>query len=436
MGGCVRDWLLGRAPKDFDVEVFGIDYDVLEGALRRWGRTDLVGRSFGVVKLTVRSGVTYDFSLARRDSKTGPGHKGFEVEIDPKITLSEAAARRDFTVNAFYYDPRAQRVVDCFGGEQDLKNRVLRHTSAAFAEDPLRVLRGMQFAGRFNLSGAPETLELCRQIRGSCRELAVERVREEWVKWAARSVAPSAGLRFLLASGWGENFPEVAAMAGVAQDAEWHPEGDVFEHTCHACDAMARLPEWQQAAEEDRTVLMLAVLAHDFGKPGCTHESVKAGRTRLVSPDHDQAGIPLTERFLERIDLPPALRERIVPLVAGHMAHLEDPSDRMVRRLARRLAPATIDELCAVITADSLGRPPRPPEVPPRAMALQARASELRLRDRAPRPILMGRHLIELGQRPGPEFGALLAAAFEAQLEGEFADLPGALEWLKHRGGA
>ena len=179
VGGCVRDALLGRTVKDFDVEVFGVSYAGLERALRRWGRVDLVGRSFGVVKLTTGSGLAYDFAIPRRDRKVTPGHKGFEVEFDADITPAEAASRRDFTINALMFDPHRGEVLDFFGGKNDLGARVLRHTSAAFVEDPLRVLRGMQFAARFDFTAAPETLALCREIRASYSELAVERVREE-----------------------------------------------------------------------------------------------------------------------------------------------------------------------------------------------------------------------------------------------------------------
>ena len=246
VGGAVRDALLGLpAGRDFDIEVFGVNYEQLVQALSRWGRTDLVGRSFGVVKLNTGSDCQYDFTVPRQDSKVAPGHKGFEVEFDPAITPEEAAARRDFTINSIMYDPRAQEILDFFGGAADLRNRVLRHTSAAFAEDPLRVLRGMQFAGRFALTAAPETVEICRAMKSAFPELAVERVREEWFKWAQSSTVPSAGLRFLAATEWVDHFPEIKSMMGMPQEPEWHPEGDVFVHTCHCCDALARLEQWQ-----------------------------------------------------------------------------------------------------------------------------------------------------------------------------------------------
>jgi tRNA nucleotidyltransferase (CCA-adding enzyme) len=433
-GGCVRDALLGIAQKDFDLEVYGVDYETLARQLRAHGRVDLVGKSFGVIKFSSASGGQWDFSLPRRDSKTVAGHKGFEITVDPDIDPREAASRRDFTINALMFDPRTGEYLDFFGGREDLNRRVLRHTSAAFVEDPLRVLRGMQFAARFDLTPAPETIELCRSIASTFPELAVERVGLEWFKWAQLSKRPSAGLRFLQATDWLRHFPELAALDGTPQDPEWHPEGDVFVHTCHCCDALAELPEWQAADVVTRQVLMFAVLAHDFAKPQTTHTAEREGRMRVVSPGHEEQGGPLAETFLSRLSSPNEIKERVVPLVQHHLAHLQMVSDRSVRRLANRLQPATIAELCLVMTADHFGRPPKPKMIPEGVTLLRAKAAELRLRDAAPKPLLQGRHLIARGMKPGAAFGVLLEQAFEAQLEGHFTDLEGALQWLDRQG--
>ena len=433
VGGCVRDSLLGIPQKDFDLEVYGVDYEKLASQLSAHGRVDLVGKSFGVIKFTGPSGAQWDFSLPRRDSKMSAGHKGFHIEVDIAIDPKEAASRRDFTMNALAFDPRTGDYLDFFGGREDLKHRVLRHTSAAFVEDPLRVLRGMQFAARFDLTAAPETVALCRSIVQTFPELAVERVGMEWFKWAMMSQRPSAGLRFLQATGWLRHFPEIAALDGTPQDPEWHPEGDVFTHTCHCCDALAELPEWRAADATTRQVLMFAVLAHDFAKPQTTHEAEREGRMRIVSPGHEEQGGPLAEAFLARIGAPNEIKWRVAPLVQHHLAHLQTVSDRSVRRLANFLRPATIAELCLVMTADQFGRPPKPRVIHEGVLALRAKAEELQLRDAAPRPLLLGRHLIAKGMPPGKQFSAVLDAAFAAQLEGNFTDLEGALKWLdKH----
>lgn len=434
VGGCVRDALLDIPVKDYDVEVFGVDYETLARELARWGRVDLVGRSFGVVKLSTGGGRQFDFTIPRRESKVGPGHRGFEAHFDPGITLDEAAARRDFTLNSLMFDPRQGALLDFFGGAEDLRSRRLRHTSRAFVEDPLRVLRGMQFAARFDLTPAEETVALCRDIKSSYAQLAVERVWEEWVKWAVKSTVPSRGLWFLSSTGWLEHFPEIAALAGTPQDTEWHPEGDVFQHTCHCCDALVQLPAWREADHETRLVCMLAVLAHDFAKPQTTREELREGRLRIVSPGHEEAGGPLAEQFLTRLRAPLAVRERVVPLVRNHLAHLQTITASGVRRLARRLHPETIEHLGLVITADQFGRPPKPRDQSPGLLALLAKAAELRLEQAAPKPILKGRHLIEFGMSAGPEMGAVVHAAFEAQLEGDFESLDGAFRWLAAQG--
>lgn len=430
VGGCVRDWLLGNQSTDFDIEVFGVSYAELVRALSPFGRTDLVGRSFGVVKLGTRSGLTVDFSIPRRDSKTTPGHKGFEIEFDPGIAPREAAARRDFTINSLMFDPRTNQLLDYFGGEADLRARVLKHTSAAFVEDPLRVLRGMQFASRFDLIPAPETVDICRRMTPNFGELARERVRDEWFKWAGKSRVPSRGLKFLATTGWIEHFPELDALRSTPQDPEWHPEGDVFVHTCHCCDALVDLPGWRDADFESRVVLSLATLAHDFGKPSTTHRGRKKGRFRIISPGHEEAGGPVAEQFLNRIHAPRSVSDRVVPLVRNHLAHLRPATDRSVRRLARRLEPENIRNLCLVMTADHFGRPPEPKVPPPGISELLKKAVELEIQSNALRPILRGRDLVAIGMEPHPEFRLILSESYECQLDGTIRNLGDAYRWL------
>lgn len=434
-GGCVRDDLLGLTPKDFDVEVQGITFDRLHAVLAPFGSTDVVGRSFGVIKLRLGA-AEYDFSLPRRESKTGGGHRGFAITPDPTLSDAEAAARRDFTINSLTCDPFTGEIFDPHGGRRDLRDRILRHTSEAFVEDPLRVLRAFQFSARFDLTLAPETAALCRSILNTYNELPVERVWGEWDKWAVQSVRPSRGLAVLEETGWLVHFPEIAALRNCPQDPDWHPEGDVLTHTRHCCDALVKLPAWLEATPERRRILLFAVLAHDFGKPATTRQTEHQGRLRWRSLGHEAAGGPLADDFLRRIGSPHSLMEAVRPLVVLHLAHHHgngDFTDSHLRRLARKLVPATIDDLCAVMTADSLGRPPlNGPETLVLIEKLRTRAHQLSIRQSPPRPILLGRHLIALGQIPGPHFTSVLDAAFEAQLDGAFHDEETALIWLRN----
>jgi tRNA nucleotidyltransferase (CCA-adding enzyme) len=438
VGGGVRDWLLGIEAKDFDLEVGGVDFETLQRVLAPFGSTDVVGRSFGVIKVRSRaSGAEYDFSLPRRESKTGAGHRGFAVAPEPQLSDAEAAARRDFTVNAIALDPFSGTVIDPHGGQRDLAARVLRHTGAAFVEDPLRVLRAFQLAARFDLSLAPETAALCRRIAPTFAELPVERIWGEWEKWATKAVRPSRGLAVLEASGWLQHFPALAALRGTPQEPEWHPEGDVFTHTQHCLDALVAGRTWAAADFPRRRLLSFAVLAHDFGKPATTAYAEKRGALRWISPGHESAGGPVAQEFLRRIGAPLELDAPVCALVVHHLAHhhgATDFTDSAVRRLARKLAPATIDDLAVVMRADADGRPPlRAPEVHARVDALVDRAQTLALADAAPKPIMLGRHLIQLGLKPGPQFTPLLAAAFEAQLDGAFGDETTGLAWLRSR---
>ena len=276
VGGAVRDALLGLDPKDFDIEVYGVSYDTLAQILAKHGRVDLVGKSFGVVKLE-----GHDFSVPRRDSKTGTLHRDFEATFDPAITPKEAASRRDFTINAMAFDPVSRELLDFFGGQDDLQNRVLRATSEAFSEDPLRVLRGMQFACRFDLQLDSATAQMARTISDQYSTIAMERIAEEFNKWALKSTKPGLIGRYLLETGWISHFPEIERLRGTPQEPEWHPEGDVWIHTMHVLNAAARIAERDHVEGDDRAVLMYAALAHDFAKPDVTALRQRDGRAPL-----------------------------------------------------------------------------------------------------------------------------------------------------------
>ncbi|MGB1127655.1 MAG: CCA tRNA nucleotidyltransferase [Opitutales bacterium] len=422
VGGCVRDALLGIPAKDIDMEVYGLDIDVVESTLKPYFRLDTVGRSFGVL---IVKGADIDIALPRRESKTGPKHTDFAVEGDPGMSPEEAASRRDFTINAISCDPLSGEIIDPFAGTADLKARRLRHVSDAFSEDPLRVLRGMQFIARFNLKAEPETIALCRQL--SPDALPAERLWEEWKKLILKGESISAGLSFLRACGWLQYFPELEALVGCEQDPQWHPEGDVWTHTLHALDAFAkhRIDDtWEDL------VVGLAVLCHDFGKPETSYAD-EEGRIRC--PRHDVEGVPVAQAFLKRLTRQKKIFEDVLPLVEQHMRPLalyrDGAGDSAIRRLAARVE--RVDRLVRVAHADKNGRPPIPPDDFPEGKWLLERAAALAIKDNAPKPILLGRHLIELGIHPGPSFGRILDCAYEAQLDGAFDNEDKGRDYLK-----
>jgi tRNA nucleotidyltransferase (CCA-adding enzyme) len=239
-----------------------------------------------VIKLNTAYGEELDITIPRRETKTGTGHTGFEIEPDPFMTVKEAMERRDFTFNAIGYDPLTTDILDPYNGANDLKNRLLRPVSNRFKEDPLRVIRAMQFAGRFNLHTTPELNSMSQEVKSSFKELAAERVFQEWRKWAVKSTHPSKGLDVLDQTGWLEHFPELQALKNCPQDPKWHPEGDVFTHTKHCCDALAELDFFKNSSPDQKEILMLTILGHDFGKPAKTkkNQMVESLHTRTNQP--------------------------------------------------------------------------------------------------------------------------------------------------------
>lgn len=429
VGGCVRDAFMAGAPlgKDVDVEVYGVpDLDMLGRALSDLGRVAEAGKAFGVVK--VRAGGTdLDVSLPRRDSKTGAGHRGFAVDHDAALSFREASGRRDFTVNAVMVDPATGEVFDFWGGLADMRAGVLRHTTSAFREDPLRVPRAVQFAARFGFTRAPETAALCRGLASSYGELPVERVWGEIEKTGTKGTHITAALRVLEDTGWERHFPQVAALHGVEQDRRWHPEGDVHTHSGLAADQAARFADDAGLAGADRFTVVMAALAHDFGK--VTHTQRAGGL--ITSYGHASAGVEPARAFLRGVGCPESITARIVMLVKEHMSCAGQPTKAAVRRLARRLVPATMTELALVCHADRAGR--GDPDAANPAAAWLGMASQLTVQDRPAKGLLTGDHLIAAGMAPGPAFKPLLAAALEAQDAGEFADEAGAVRWLAAR---
>jgi tRNA nucleotidyltransferase (CCA-adding enzyme) len=429
VGGAVRDALLDLQQKDFDVEVYGVSYDRLADFLSRYGRVDLVGKSFGVVKLA-----GFDFSIPRRESKTGPHHRGFQATFDESITPQEAASRRDFTINAIAYDPIRDEILDFFGGREDLKNRVLRATSAAFSEDPLRVLRGMQFACRFDLAVDPATAEMCRSIAGEYATLARERISEEFMKWTA-SNRPGRIAEYLTATGWILHFPEIAALAAVPQDPIWHPEGDVDTHTMLVVNAAAGIAKRENLEGDERAVLIFSALCHDFAKPATTQLREKEGKMRWTSWGHEAAGGPIARAFLERIGIKSAIVDQVVPIVEHHLVSSSigrDPTPRAIRRLAMHLAPASIAQLLRVIEADHSGRPPLPAGLPEGAVRIRDMAVAQAVEHEPQAPFILGRHVLPyFNDRPGKHIGEVTAAAREAQADGAFSTQEEAQAWLQ-----
>jgi tRNA nucleotidyltransferase (CCA-adding enzyme) len=423
VGGAVRDALLGRAAEDIDIEVYSLAPEPLIALLGRFGRVEAVGKSFGVLKLWEAGGGAIDIALPRRESRAGPrGALPNLVEMTPR----EAAARRDFTWNALALTPEGE-LLDYYGGAADLRAGIIRHVSPAFADDPLRVLRAMRFAAQFDMQVAPETAALCRRLMPRAAELPIERIWGEWRSWAERGRRPAAGLRALAECGWLPLYPELQALDGCPQHQIYHPEGDVFVHTGLVCDAAAHIAEREALPAEERTILLFAALCHDLGKPATT---VLNERGEYRSPGHAQAGVAPSIDLLRRIGAPQRLADQIIPLVREHMAHLmREVTPRAVRRLAVRLAPATIVQWERLLEADYSGRPPCPPGRPGAAIATMA--GDVAIAEGPPQPLVQGRDLLAAGYAAGPHLGRLLRAAYAAQIDGAFDTTEAGVRWVQ-----
>jgi tRNA nucleotidyltransferase (CCA-adding enzyme) len=429
VGGAVRDRLLGLPGKDYDVEVFGLPAERVRVVLGSLGSVNAVGQAFTVYKVSGLLDVEgdVDVSLPRRDSKSGPGHRGITVTGDPDLPVAEAARRRDFTINAMLLDPFTGEVLDPHGGRADLAARVLRAVDpATFGQDPLRALRAVQMAARFELDVDPATARLCAGM--PLGELPAERLWGEIEKLLLQARRPSLGLRLL--HDWGMLpvvAPELVPLERTPQDPQWHPEGDVWTHTLLAVDAAVPLLE---GLDRPRALaVMLGTLLHDLGKP----ETTRFERGRIRSLGHEEAGLAPTERVLDRWNVHTLhgydLRGQVLALVGNHLKpgqlydDRERVSDGAIRRLARRCEPAL---LYRVARADCLGRTG---DFPPVAMEwFLERVRALDVAEKPPAPLLLGRHVLDLGLPPGPEVGRIVRAVYERQLDGAVNTLDEALD--------
>jgi len=369
-------------------------------------------------------------SLPRRESKSGRGHKAFDITGDPSMTVEEAGRRRDFTINAIAWDPLTDEYLDPFKGRLDIERRLLRAVDATtFPEDSLRVLRAVQFAARLDFAVDEPTRRLCRTI--PLDDLPAERI---WGEFEKLLLARRPSIGFVLAMDLevvAKLFPELLALAGCEQEPEWHPEGDVWVHTLQVIDRAREriddLPRPQQLA------VMLGAVCHDFGKPATT--AFLDGRIRSI--DHEDQGVAPASVFLDRLNLHTIdgydVRHQVLGMVAQHLKPgmwfkvRDEVGDGAFRRLAQKV---DLELLARLAKSDCLGRSPGTFDCSAMDWFLE-RARALGVEHRAPAPILLGRHLLELGLKPGPAIGKILKAVYEQQLDGKVTTIDDAVELAK-----
>ncbi len=344
VGGAVRDIILGKQKESLDVDYLasGISIDRLLELLNKLGRTDLVGRSFGVIKFKAEGFETVDISLPRTEDSTGTGHRDFDVHYDPGIPIEEDLVRRDYTINSMALDLRSMRLIDPLGGRDDLKKKILRvNRENSFTEDALRILRGVQFLARFKLSVEKTTMELMKKHASALDTVSFDRIRIELNKMMILSEKPSEGfifmhdreiLRVIL--------PELEATWGIEQN-EYHVD-DIFHHSVRSCDLAPRNLELRWAA-----------LLHDLGKKKMKREI----EGRVVFYRHEVESAKIAEKILKRLVFPSNFIAKVVHLIFHHMFFItEDWSDSAVRRFIVKVGTENIDDLFALRMADGVSR--------------------------------------------------------------------------------
>lgn len=381
VGGAVRDVTAGVDNKDTDIEVHGASLDRLADAYRSAGfRVDEVGKQFGVLKVS-KHGVVSDLDIAvpRRENAVGAGHRDFEVQHDADMTVTDAAERRDFTINAMMFDPRLGVLVDPFNGAEDLKSKTLRAVSDKFAEDPLRVLRGVQFAGRFGLDIDPETALMCKNLRPHYSELAHERVAEEWTKLFTKGVHADAALRVLVATGWDDTLPglkeaarDESTVRGLSNLGDIPPD--------YRASAGAAILSRNMPAEHRREFIKRVTVGNDA--------------VRLALALVDTTPVQLSTEYLRK----------------KHARECVKAGWTFAKY--RNYAAAAVGDTEGVKIAD--------------------RALAEGLGDGPEPPLIQGRDVIALTDRkPGPWVGALVDEALDRQYRGFFKDADDAREWAR-----
>ncbi len=405
VGGSVRDLLMKRPPKDFDIATDARPEQV--GRLFR--KTIPLGVQFGV-QMVIQAGAPFEVATFRTDREYRDSrHPEAVIFSSPK----EDALRRDFTVNGLFYDPLKRRIIDFVGGREDLKRRRIRAIGdprKRFAEDRLRMLRAVRFAAVLDFEVDPDTFKAVQEGAPVITQVSPERIRDELLKLFA-GPHPGRGLELLETSGLLRVIlPEVARMRGVPQPPEFHPEGDVFTHTRLLLDLLPRAS----------AILAFGALLHDVGKPATFRIA-----ERIRFDGHDRVGRRMAEEIGRRLRFSNAETQAIAELVGDHM-RFKDVRQMRLSTLKRFMAKPTFPEELKLHRADCLASHGDLTNW----RFLRRKLKELPVEEIKPKPLINGHDLLKLGVPEGPVIGMILKAVEEKQLEGELSSASEALAWV------
>lgn len=420
-GGCVRDELLGRVPKDYDIAT-GAPPEAIESL---FPKTLAIGKAFGVIAV-IDGNQTIEVATFRKDVGSSDGRRPAGVVF---CAAEEDAQRRDFTVNGLFYDPVEQRLIDYVGGRADLERRIVKaigNPSERFMEDHLRMLRAIRFTHTLGFALDPATEAAIPPMAHLVAKISAERIESELTRLLTESAKPGDALRHLLATGLLEHIlPELLPMVGQRQPPQFHPEGDVFDHTC----LMLNLMNEKKADSPAYTPRELAytVLLHDVGKPPTARIGPGTdGEPRIRFDGHAQIGAEMADGILARLKLPNKERKHIVEAIRGHMRFMDVQNMRMAT-LRKMIGAETFDLELELHRLDCLGS---------HAMLdnygfVQGYMEQMANEPILPDPWIRGHDLIDLGIKEGRRIGEILKEAYDAQMDGRFPDREALLGWIK-----
>lgn len=387
VGGSVRDLFFNKLPKDFDLEVYRLSGNEIKETLKDYKISE-VGSNFGGLKLFLDNGLDIDVSLPRKDNKTGQGHKGFSIETNPNLSFEDALKRRDFTINAMLLDPLTGEIIDPYRGKEDIENRILRVVDAnTFKEDPLRVLRGVQFLGRLGLKIEDETLKIFKEMIPNLKELPSERIGEEWKKLLLRAEKPSLGLSLAMNLGV---FHEIYPNFIKSDQAKQNTEGDAWINTLTTVDETAKVCRECNLNEEKSLTLLFSALCHNLEKSSAS-------------------------TFIKDIGLKDETKKKILKLVEHHTLpsswyRAKTIKDGSFRKLAKNIYPANMMELGLLAQAYENGSIKNYEKIKGRDVFnwFTKKATDLNIIKSIPENIITGKDLLKLGIKPSPLYGEII----------------------------